>query len=105
VTAEPESRRQAQRWEQVKRRYLAVLGCHRDAAQAAWGTQCGFSVVHPPCESCRVKVATLPVPAAHGWRRFGEEPATPVSMSADAVPMSSDLGFLRRSLTGVGEAA
>lgn len=105
MTAGPESRRQAQRWEQCKRRYLAVLGCHRCAAQAAWGAQCGFSVVHPPCVSCRVKVAALPVPGVNGWRKLGDEPAPSISATANAVLVSSDLGSLRRSLTGAGEAA
>jgi hypothetical protein len=97
VTA-PESHRQAKRWEQVKRWWLAVLDCHPCAAQAAWAAQCGYSVVHPPCGSCRAKVAALPTPAVNGWRTG--EPVSASEMTATDVSVSSDPTEPRRSLTG-----
>jgi hypothetical protein len=103
VTGAPESRRQAQRWEQNKRRWLAVLDCHPCAAQAAWAAQCGYSAVHPPCDSCRAKVAALPVPAVNGWRTG--RPVGASEMTVTDVPVSPDSAEPRRSLTGEGRAA
>jgi hypothetical protein len=105
MTKTPESQRQAQRWEHCKGRYLSVLGCHRCAAQAAWGAQCGYGVVHQPCESCRPLVDALPVPTVNGWRKLGDEPAPAASVSANYVPVLLDLGELRRPPTGEWEAA
>jgi hypothetical protein len=105
MTTGPESRRQAIRWQRHKGRYLATLGCHTCAAQAAYGHQHGFSVIHPPCDSCRTKVATLPVPAVNGWRKLRDEPATASATTANAVAGSSDPEEPRRSLTTEGEAA
>lgn len=56
-------------WERRKARYLRAGICHGCAAQAAYGHAHGFAQVHPPCGSCRPVVATLPVPAANGWRK------------------------------------
>jgi hypothetical protein len=105
MTNAPESQRQAQRWEHCKGRYLSVLGCHGCAAQAAWGAQCGFSVVQRPCESCRPLVDALPIPAVNAWRKLGDEPAPAASLSANDVPVPVDLEELRRTLTGEWEAA
>src|SRR4051812_28920064 len=104
MTSAPESQRQAQRWEHCKGRYLSVLSCHRCAAQAAWGSQCGFSLVQPPCESCRPLVDALPTPAMNGWRKLRDEPAPAVSLSANDFPVSLDPGELRRRTTGEWEA-
>jgi hypothetical protein len=50
---DPETPRQAVEWETAKRRYLGLGLCLRCASQAAWGHQCGFSQIHPPCDDCR----------------------------------------------------
>ncbi len=39
--------------------------CDPCSAQAAWGHQCGFSLVRPPCDACR----GLPLPDRHDHPR------------------------------------
>ena len=67
----PETLGQAQNWDRIKKTYLALGLCDRCAAQAAWGHQCGFSLVEPPCLECAPLVAALPQAATKGsgWRR------------------------------------
>lgn len=102
---EPERPRQVRRWQVWEGRYHAVLGCHRCAAQAGYGHAHGFSVIHPPCDSCRAKVAALPVPAVNGWRKLRDDSASVCEMTTNAVPVSLDQESLRRSLTGDRGAA
>lgn len=67
----PETLGQARARELVKRAYLDAGLCHRCAAQAAWGHQCGFTLAERPCPGCEAAVADLPEAAAGGaWRRF-----------------------------------
>lgn len=66
----PETKQQAQTWDLVKRNYRAAGLCHRCAAQAAWGHQCGFSVIEPPCAWCLPLVLDLPVNASGDWRKL-----------------------------------
>lgn len=70
----PETVRQAIHWETVKNAYLIRRLCHRCAAQAAWGHQCGFSGVHPPCVGCQPIVDGFLVKASgeSGWRKHTE---------------------------------
>ncbi len=106
MTDAPETLRQAQRWEHCKRRYLGVLDCHPCAAQAAWGTQCGFSVIHRPCDSCRAKVDILPVPAVNGWRKLRDERRrSELEASASGIPVVSDPEGPTRTSTATEEAA
>jgi hypothetical protein len=51
----PETLRQVDEWERVKRRYLQAGLCHKCAAQAAWANQRGaggWGAIHPPCVEC-----------------------------------------------------
>lgn len=59
---EPESMRQARTWENVKNRYLVAGLCARCASQLAWGHECGFTTIAPPCDICQCM--TLP---AFNW--------------------------------------
>ena len=65
----PESPTQAQTWDKVASRYRAAGWCDQCAAQAAWGHQCGFTQIHPPCPTCRGRA--LPdqhdAPRARRW--------------------------------------
>ena len=68
----PETIHQARDWDRYKNTYLAGGLCHRCSAQAAWGHQCGFTLIRPPCEECVLLVAALPERAAGAvWRRHG----------------------------------
>lgn len=64
----PETPRQAQHWETVKNRYLQAGLCRRCAAQAAWGHQCGFRLIHPPCQVCRAIKLPTELVERHGQR-------------------------------------
>ncbi len=52
TSTEPETAHQAAKWERVKNRYLRAGLCLRCASQAAWGHQCGFLAINPPCDDC-----------------------------------------------------
>lgn len=67
----PETLAQAEHWQRRNREYVRAGLCLRCAAQAAWGHQLGFTRVHPPCAACAPVVASLPAPAAGGWRKLG----------------------------------
>lgn len=67
---EPETPGQAQAWERVRGRYERAGLCARCAAQAAWGHQCGFATIAPPCPACASVVAQLPTPAVAPWRKL-----------------------------------
>lgn len=64
----PETMIQARTWEVVKNRYLRAGLCLRCAAQAAWGHQCGFRLIHPPCEVCRALELPAELVERHGQR-------------------------------------
>lgn len=68
--ARPETLQQARTWERTKGRYLAAGLCHACAAQAAWGHQCGFTGIKPPCAACTPLVAAFPTPAVAPWRKL-----------------------------------
>jgi hypothetical protein len=56
----PETLRQAQEWDRVKRRYIRAGLCHRCAAQASYGHEIGgggWDSIHPPCAGCAELVA------------------------------------------------
>jgi len=80
----PETMHQALEWDRSKKRYLNLGLCHRCAAQAAWGHQCGFSLIEPPCSTCVPVVATLPQPATKGsgWRKATREGLKSLSRGA-----------------------
>ncbi len=101
----PESLRQAQRWEVHKGEYLRLGLCHPCAGQGAYGRQCGFGSVRPPCGDCLPLLGRLPVSAPNGWRRFAKDPASALTLTADLQPVSSDLSLPGRSLSGAEEAA
>lgn len=65
---DPETPRQAERWEVVKNKALAHGLCVQCASQLAWGHQAGFASIHPPCPQCADLVATLPKERPNGWR-------------------------------------
>lgn len=65
---QPETLRQARRWDGVKARYLTLGLCSPCAAQAAWGHQIGFSRIMPPCDECFPIVIRLPGRGAGDWR-------------------------------------
>jgi hypothetical protein len=52
MTDQPETLRQARRWDQVKAGYLKRGLCSPCAAQLAWGQQLGPSHAAPPCREC-----------------------------------------------------
>lgn len=68
MSAKVETFRQAQRWDAIKSHYRKLGLCHRCAAQAAYGSQDGFSTVHPPCPDCLPIIATFPTVKTNGWR-------------------------------------
>lgn len=70
----PETLRQAERWEEVKTHYQGKGLCSPCSAQAAWGTQLGFSRVHPPCDACFPLVVRFPSKGAGDWRSFPIDP-------------------------------
>lgn len=100
MTDEPETLRQARRFDERAAQYRRALGCDRCAAQAAYGHQEGFAVVHPPCEACWPIVADFPVPAVNGWRKIdgkaGDGPDLPVPAVVilwdRATPRRADIG-------------
>lgn len=69
-SARPETMSQAVTWQRAKRRYVAAGVCDVCAAQAAWGHQCGFSSIKPPCPVCAGLVATFPTRAVGPWRKL-----------------------------------
>jgi hypothetical protein len=70
----PETKRQAIRWDVIKRRYTDVGLCDRCAAQASWGHQDnagGWDDLPKPCESCMPIVRDFPTPTTNPlWRKF-----------------------------------
>jgi hypothetical protein len=70
----PETKRQAQRWDITKHRYVGAGLCERCAAQAAWGHQDnagGWHDLRPPCAGCASVVSGLPVRTTNPlWRKF-----------------------------------
>lgn len=81
---QPETLRQAQRWEAVKHRYVAEGLCDRCGAQAAYAHQNdgdSWEAIHPPCAACALIVAQFPAltPSA-AWRKI-LRPATSGSMT------------------------
>ncbi len=67
---EAETLSQARHWDKRKSRYVAYGLCHRCAAQAAWGHQCGFNRVAAPCDGCAPIVARV----APYWKIKGTRP-------------------------------
>lgn len=53
TSEKPETMGQATTWTTANNRYREVGLCLACAAQAAWGHQCGFRAINPPCEMCR----------------------------------------------------
>ena len=49
---QPETLRQARRWDEVKAGYLKRGLCSPCAAQLAWGQQLGSGQTRPPCADC-----------------------------------------------------
>ena len=93
---EAETFDQAQTFETIKNKYLGDGLCFRCAAQAAYGHQHGFTMVHPPCAKCLPVVARFPVPVSntkwHRWPRGGRRPkgtGTPSPLPADPVRTGS----------------
>lgn len=74
----PETLRQAQTWDTTKNKYVDLGLCDVCAAQAAWGHQVGFTLSHPPCTTCALVVAMLPVSAGVDslWRRIQKGTST-----------------------------
>lgn len=70
-TARPETSGQADRWGAIKAHYLRLGLCHKCAAQAAYGSQLGFSNVNPPCAGCAPVVSTFESDRPNGWRSTG----------------------------------
>lgn len=69
----PETLRQAQRWDRVKRDYVDAGLCNRCAAQLAWGQDNagGWMGLRPPCDACTPIVCAFPQPTANPlWQRF-----------------------------------
>jgi hypothetical protein len=64
----PETLRQAKRWDEVKVHYQRKGLCGSCAAQAAWGSQIGFSRIMPPCDDCFPIVVRFPGKGAGDWR-------------------------------------
>ena len=64
-----ETVRQAARWDTTANSYRRAGFSHADAAQAAWGHQCGFLQVQPVRDCCRGR--RLPdrhdVPSPRRW--------------------------------------
>lgn len=102
----PESQRQAQRWDAWAGQYRRALGCDGCAAQASWGRALGWMRVRPPCARCTLVVETWSGrDVGNGWRVFGTEPASALSLTVSAVRESSDLIEPTRLVTGAEEAA
>lgn len=70
--AKPETLRQAQTWEVVKRNAQAFGLCHTCAARMAFGVRDGFDGYPPPCASCQSRVDLLPRIKGNGWRSPGK---------------------------------
>jgi len=68
--AQPETVRQAIRWDARVKAYKATGLCSACAGQAAYGHQLGFDVIAAPCDTCRplVKAST----GVSGWGWAGE---------------------------------
>jgi hypothetical protein len=99
---QPETTRQAQRWDIVKTRYVGAGLCHRCAAQLAWGHQDNagwWNNLRPPCASCASVVHGFPVPTTNPlWRKFERPqdhrrspaaPLTPGEAVEDVPPLCS----------------
>ncbi|PCC26512.1 hypothetical protein CIK75_02500 [Glutamicibacter sp. BW78] len=71
TTAPPETASQAHTWERIKTHYLQLGLCHKCAAQAAYGSQYGFTDVNPPCVECSPTVAAFASKQPNGWRSQG----------------------------------
>lgn len=67
----PETIAQARTWMTVKNIYLELGLCEGCAAQAAWGHQCGFTAIRPPCGACLKVIAAFPIEKPNGWRTRG----------------------------------
>jgi hypothetical protein len=68
LRSKPETIRQAQTWETVKGHYLEEGLCEKDAAQAAWGHQNGFTQIKDPCEDCQKIKLSIKLIDHHGIR-------------------------------------
>ncbi|MBG6182010.1 hypothetical protein IWX62_003235 [Arthrobacter sp. CAN_A1] len=64
----PESPSSAREWDKTKAHYMRLGLDSRCAAQAAYGSQDGFSTVRPPCAECLSIVATFPTNEPGPWR-------------------------------------
>ncbi len=105
MSNEPETLRQARRFDERATQYRRALGCDRCAAQAAYGHQEGFADVHPPCAACRPIVATFPVPAVNGWRKIDGKAADGPELPVSAVFMLSDPVTPRRAHSAAWDVA
>jgi hypothetical protein len=68
LRSKPETIRQARTWETVKGHYLEEGLCEKDAAQAAWGHQNGFTQIKDPCEECQKITLSSRLIEQHGIR-------------------------------------
>lgn len=84
VRIPPETIAQAQTWQTVKNRYIQLGLCEGCAAQAAWGHQCGFAAINPPCPRCAQTIADWPVAKPNGWRTRGGNATRSLDDATDA---------------------
>lgn len=72
----------AREWDKTKAHYMRLGLDSRCAAQAAYGSQDGFSRVHPPCAECLPTVATFPTNQPGPWRSHSRRrnPGAPQNM-------------------------
>jgi hypothetical protein len=68
LKSKPETMSQAITWGVVKTRYLNEGLCEKDAAQAAWGHQNGFTQINDPCSDCLGTVLSIELIERHGIR-------------------------------------
>lgn len=68
LKSKPETLSQAISWGLVKNKYLLEKLCHRDAAQAAWGHQNGFTQIKDPCDKCQGIQLSIEMIERHGVR-------------------------------------
>lgn len=65
--------------ERFVRRYGRQGCAPRCVAQAGYGAQMGFTLVHAPCAECAPIVATFPILKANGWHAILVRPRQDVA--------------------------
>lgn len=73
---EPETPRQARRWDDAYSRYLRAGLCSKCASQSAWAGQYGYDRAAPPCAECIPAMQSFPgADHVNGWKSIPERRA------------------------------